>query len=277
MKGGIVVILGAIWVLDRLGLLSEVPLALAFNGDEEIGSPHSGPALGKLARDCRLGLIFECGGLAGEVVTSRRGVSRFLLKIRGESGHSGSLERDQENAIVELSRQILKLAGLNAPETGLTVNVGRVQGGTAANIIPGEAEAEFEFRFWQPEKAEEIDNSVQTLIPARIGETLTAQIIKRHSRPAMIRTPATAALYHAASLSADRIRMSLPEEARGGASDANLLAAAGLASLDGLGPIGEMDHSKNERILKDSLFQRVQLLTHLLWDLRTWSSDKQSK
>lgn len=27
----------------------------------------------------------------------------------------------------------------------------------------------------------------------------------------------------------------------------------------------------NERIVKDSLFQRVELLVHLLWDLRDWT------
>jgi hypothetical protein len=37
--------------------------------------------------------------------------------------------------------------------------------------------------------------------------------------------------------------------------------------------VGEMDHSKNERILKDSLFQRVELLVHLLWDFKDWKQE----
>ena len=84
-------------------------------------------------------------------------------------------------------------------------------------------------------------------------------------------TTAIALLYQAAARIAKKIDLELPEEARGGASDANLLAATNLPTLDGLGPVGEMDHSKNERILKDSLFKRVELLVHILWYLRNWA------
>ena len=70
---------------------------------------------------------------------------------------------------------------------------------------------------------------------------------------------------------AEQIEISLSEENRGGALDASLLAASGLPTIDGLGPVGEMDHSENETILKNSLFQRVELLVHLLWNLKTWS------
>ena len=86
----------------------------------------------------------------------------------------------------------------------------------------------------------------------------------------MVRTPAISQLYEAAVKTAKKIDLKLPEEARGGASDANFLSVTKLPTLDGLGPVGEMDHSKNERILKDSLFQRVELLVHLLWDLKDW-------
>ena len=97
------------------------------------------------------------------------------------------------------------------------------------------------------------------------------QFTHSHSRPAMSRTPATASLYQEVARTAERIHIPLSEEHRGGASDANLLAAAGLSMIDGLGPVGEMDHSEYERILKDSLFQRVELLVHLLVDLKAWS------
>jgi glutamate carboxypeptidase len=87
----------------------------------------------------------------------------------------------------------------------------------------------------------------------------------------MVCTPAISSLYQAAARTAKKVDVELPEEARGGASDANFLAATNLPTLDGLGPVGGMDHSKNERILKNSLFQRVELLVHLLWDLRNWT------
>jgi glutamate carboxypeptidase len=87
----------------------------------------------------------------------------------------------------------------------------------------------------------------------------------------MDHTQGTAQLFQKVAQIAARNQMILSEEARWGASDANLLAAVGLPTIDGLGPVGEMDHSENERIVKDSLFQRIELLVHLLCDLRDWT------
>jgi len=271
MKGGVVVVWGALWVLNRLGLLPQIPLILALNGDEEIGSPGSAQKLVELARTCRLGLVFECGGPEGSVVTSRRGLDRYHLEIHGEAGHSGTHQGAKESAIVELAQQILKLEALNDPKAGISLNVGRIQGGTAVNIIPAEAEAEFEVRFFEEQKGYEIEKRIRTIVESTSQSKLRTIITKRHGRPAMASTPAISSLYQAAARTAKKIDLALLEEARGGASDANFLATTRLPTLDGLGPVGEMDHSKNERILKNSLLQRVELLVHLLWDLRNWT------
>jgi len=271
MKGGVVVIWGALWVLDRLGFLPRISLILALNGDEEIGSPSSAQKLEELARTCRLGLVFECGGPEGSVVTSRRGLDRYRLEIHGEAGHSGTHQGAKESAVVELAQQILKLEALNDPKSGISLNVGRVKGGTAVNIIPAEAEAELEVRFFEEQKGDEIEKRIRTMVGSTPQSKLKNILTKRHGRPAMACTPAISHLYQAAARIAKKIDLELPEEARGGASDANFLAATNLPTLDGLGPVGEMDHSKNERILKNSLFQRVELLVHLLWDLRNWT------
>jgi glutamate carboxypeptidase len=273
MKGGVVVILGALWVLDRLGFLPQTPLILSFNGDEEIGSPTSAKKLAELARASRLGLVFECGGPEGSVVTSRRGLHRYRLEIHGEAGHSGTHQGAKESAVVELAHKILQLEALNDPKAGISLNVGRVKGGTAVNIIPAEAEAELEVRFYEEQKDNEIEEKIRTIVRSKPQSKVRISLTKRHGRPAMVCTPAISHLHRAAVQTARKINLELPEEARGGASDANLLAATNLPTLDGLGPVGEMDHSKNERIFKNSLFQRVELLVHLLWDLRNWTPE----
>jgi glutamate carboxypeptidase len=271
MKGGVVVILGALWVLDRLGFLPRISLTLALNGDEEIGSANSAQKLVELARASRLGLVFECGGPEGSVVTSRRGLDRYHLDVHGEAGHSGTHQGVKASAVVELAQQILKLEALNDPQAGISLNVGRVKGGTAVNIIPAEAEAELEVRFFEEQRGEEIEKRIRTMVRSTPQSKLRAILTKRHGRPPMVCTPAISHLYQTAARTAKKINLELPEEARGGASDANFLAASDLPTLDGLGPVGEMDHSRNERILKNSLFQRVELLVHLLWDLRSWT------
>ena len=271
MKGGLAVIVGAVWALDRLKVLPKIPLLLALNGDEEIGSPGSGQKLEELARFCRFGFVFECGGPDGSVVTSRRGLCRYSLKIKGKAGHAGNIQAAKQSAVVELAHQILKLEALNDREAGLSVNVGRVKGGTATNIIPAEAEAELEVRFLNQGQGDEAGELIQKLANSSQKFGLETNLIRGRARPPMEHTQGTAELFQEVAQVAARNQIILSEEARWGASDANLLAAVGLPTVDGLGPVGEMDHSEDERILKDSLFQRVELLVHLLWDLRDWA------
>jgi glutamate carboxypeptidase len=273
MKGGLAVILGALWALDHLQALPKIPLLLALNGDEEIGSPNSGHKLEELARSCRLGFVFECGGPDGSVVTSRRGLRRYSLKIKGKAGHAGNIQTAKQSAVVELAHQILKLEALNDVEAGLSVNVGRVKGGAATNIIPAEAEAELEVRFHNQEQGDEVEERIQKLANSSPESGTEINIVRGRARPPMEHTPGTAQLFLKVAQVAARNQIILSEEARWGASDANLLAAVGLPTIDGLGPVGEMDHSQDERIVKDSLFQRVELLVHLLWDLRDWTSE----
>jgi glutamate carboxypeptidase len=56
----------------------------------------------------------------------------------------------------------------------------------------------------------------------------------------------------------------VPTELRGGGSDANITAASGVVTLDGLGPFGDNDHTVDERALKTSFMQRISLVTDIL-------------
>jgi glutamate carboxypeptidase len=54
------------------------------------------------------------------------------------------------------------------------------------------------------------------------------------------------------------------DAATGGVSYANLLATLGLPVLDGLGPVGGLDHSPEEYILADSIVPRTAMLALLM-------------
>jgi glutamate carboxypeptidase len=56
----------------------------------------------------------------------------------------------------------------------------------------------------------------------------------------------------------------LADAATGGASDANTTSGMGVATLDGLGPIGGNDHSPAEYLDVDSIVPRVTLLAGVL-------------
>ncbi len=73
-------------------------------------------------------------------------------------------------------------------------------------------------------------------------------------------------LFQAVQETAASIGFSVSEEFRAGVSDANLIAGEHTPVIDGLGPIGAMDHSEDEYMIKASLLQRSALLACTLID-----------
>jgi len=47
-------------------------------------------------------------------------------------------------------------------------------------------------------------------------------------------------------------------------SDANHVASCGVTTLDGFGPFGDGDHTVNERALKSSFEQRINMMSQIL-------------
>jgi glutamate carboxypeptidase len=84
------------------------------------------------------------------------------------------------------------------------------------------------------------------------------------NRPPMERTRAGVALYKKARALAAELGFELPEAATGGASDGNFTAALGIATLDGLGAVGEGAHAPHESIAVEHLAPRTALLAALL-------------
>jgi glutamate carboxypeptidase len=68
---------------------------------------------------------------------------------------------------------------------------------------------------------------------------------------------------HAVALAAD-LGFPLRDAATGGASDANTTAGMGVPSIDGLGPIGGLDHSPGEYLEVASIVPRTVLLAGLI-------------
>ena len=61
-----------------------------------------------------------------------------------------------------------------------------------------------------------------------------------------------------------QLGQTLVEEKRGGVSDACWLSHVGIPTMDGLGPLGDKDHSPDEYIITETLFQRIELTANLL-------------
>jgi glutamate carboxypeptidase len=66
---------------------------------------------------------------------------------------------------------------------------------------------------------------------------------------------------------AERLDIAFEWIATGGASDANITAALGVPSIDGLGPIGGLSHTVDEYLEITSVEPRLKLLCELIKDI----------
>jgi len=239
------------------------PLTRLLVSDEEFGRASSRTGTEKLARDAAAVLVLEPAyGLNGDVKTARKGVGEYTLEVAGVAAHSGLDFEKGQSAIIEIAHQVLEISKLVDSQRGVTLNVGKISGGTRTNVVPATATATIDVRVASSADVAEIDRKLRSLKPfnPRCSILLTGRI----NRPPLERTEAVAGLYFKARDVAQQLGWDLAEAAVGGGSDGNFTAAMGIPTLDGLGGVGEGAHAKHESVVIEELPRRAALLAGLI-------------
>ncbi len=266
MKGGAFMGFNALRFLARAGEPPPLPATFIYTADEEVGSHTSRELIEKEARKAKYVLVLEPGRNGGSVVTARKGVGRFEVRITGRPAHSGAAHDKGRSALKEMAHQVLALEAMTDYEGGITVNVGTVIGGTRPNVVPEQATAEIDLRVNTLATAEKMEKKILALKP--VGEDVTVEVIGQMDRYPYVKTKEIEALYeHARSLAAE-YDFALPDTATGGCSDGNFTVAVGAPTLDALGADGQDAHTHKEHIYLDKLVPRQTLLIRLLQTLR---------
>jgi glutamate carboxypeptidase len=266
MKGGVAIAVFALLALAdlerELGVLPALSPVLFLNSDEELGSPDSARRIHRLARRAARAFVLEPAfGAEGRAKTERKGVARFGLRFRGRAAHAGLHPEQGASAIRELGRAVERLALLNDPGSGTTVNVGVVSGGTRGNVVAAEAHAEVDVRFISIAAGEEIERTIRDLAPTLPGVRI--EVEGEIERPPLERTPRNRALFARAPGCAAALAQTLEESSVGGGSDGSL-ASLHTATLDGLGAVGGGAHAEDEHLIVDRLPERAALLALVL-------------
>lgn len=266
MKASLVQAYFAVRSLALVGERLPRPVWWLLTSDEEVGSSESRPVIERLAKQAAYVLVLEPPTANGELKTARKGIGKLLLRVTGKAAHAGTQPELGVSAVHELAHQILRLQAMNDYAAGVTVNVGVVRGGSGRNVIPEQAEAEVDVRAWTPEQARELERMIRAVEPVLAGTKVAIE--GGFGRAPMARTPQIAGLFHQAQAIGAQLGRQLGEAASGGGSDANITAALGVATLDGLGIPGNGAHAVNEHILVEALPEQVQLLVELVRQLK---------
>src|SRR5271165_542278 len=147
MKGGLAFLMHAVQMLIDLDIPVLRNLVLQINADEAVGSDSSRALTEEAARVSDAVLVLEPGtGLEGKLKTARKGVGDYTITVRGRASHAGVDFADGANAIVEMSRQLERIAGFTQIDRGVTVSPGVIHGGTRSNVVPAECCAKVDIR-----------------------------------------------------------------------------------------------------------------------------------
>lgn len=262
MKAGVVMGITAIQILRELNALTR-PVKLLLHSDEEVGSPVSRAVTEKVARECGAVYVLEpAQGNQGAYKTARKGVGNYQLEVTGVAAHSGIDFSAGHSAILEMARQLTRIARLANPNAGITINAGVIGGGTRRNVVAASAWAELDVRTPTLRDATRVDRALHGLRAVDKGCKL--RVSGGVNRPPMERTKGTVELFRRARHFASVLGFALEEASTGGGSDGNFTSALGIPTLDGTGAVGAGAHAAHEHILAEFLAPRTVLLAALM-------------
>ena len=264
MKGGLLVMAEALRAFEQHPAAASLGWTVVLNTDEEVGSPSSTALLQRLAPGHVAGLVYEPalpdGGFAG----ARGGNALLDLVIRGRSAHVGRDFENGRSAMHVAAEAVGVLASLNAAD-GVTVNVGKIDGGGPANQVADVAVVRLNVRVSDAEKQEAVENDLRRLtfvLGRRDG--ISAELHGRFLAPPKPLVGDALALFETTRDVGKTLGLDLGWTPTGGVCDGNALQAAGLPTIDTLGVRGGSLHSPDEFVKLDSLAERAKLSALLL-------------
>jgi glutamate carboxypeptidase len=262
MKGGAYLALQAFKHVAARGA-GALPLVYLVTPDEEIGSPTTRALIEDFGRRSAYTLVLEPARDGGKIVTSRKGVGRFDVRVEGRPAHAGSRHEDGRSAVREAARQILRIENMTDYGRGVTTTVGTIVGGSAVNVTPQHCRFTVDLRVATTADGEAYENALLNLTPhdPDVQVTVTGGM----NRPTYERSAGTMRLFERARALAAELGFDLQDVPRvGGGSDGNYTAALGVPTLDGLGIDGAGAHTLHEYGLVSSIVPRMRLMQRLL-------------
>jgi tripeptide aminopeptidase len=229
---------------------SPVAVELLFTTCEELALAGA-KALDREMLEAEMGFVLDHATPIGELIVAAPSFYRIEADFRGHAAHAGIRPEDGRNAIAAAARAIGALE-LGRIDEETTANVGRIEGGTATNVVAERCHVELEARSLDHGRATEVAQRMVDVITeaASDGECDVETLVEEQFRG--YRTPRTAPHVAAAAAALEGFGIEPRYVATGGGSDANAFEAAGLPCLN-IANGTERNHQPDERVTRAAL------------------------
>ena len=166
----------------------------------------------------------------GQVVTRSPFYHRLSAAVTGAEAHSGLVPEQGRSAIVAAAKAISAME-LGRLDSETTANVGLIEGGSAANVIPGRCELVGEARALDDERAAEVVGKMTQTIAAAASEGGCEAEIETSLVHAGYRVPDDSPALLLAEEALRECGFQTERVVTGGGSDANVFRADGLDAI----------------------------------------------
>jgi glutamate carboxypeptidase len=259
MKAGIVMNAFVARAFAKLGV-KVPPIHVLFTGDEEVASPVSREITMARAKGARAVFNSEPGRATGNVVTGRKGAFFIDFEVEGVAAHSGVNPYKGASAIEAISRKIIELHQLNDEKTGISANVGTIQGGMTVNTVADHARAQLDVRYPGSTDRNELHARILEIIMRHGVKNTHAHVTNEGVFFPLAPSPESLDLLARYQKAAATLDMKVEGEFTGGSADSGFTASVGAPTLCATGPIGGDVHTDREWMRVDSIVPKAQAL-----------------
>jgi glutamate carboxypeptidase len=273
MKGGISVLLAALEAFETHPDRHGVGWTVLLSPDEEIGSPGSAPLLAELGARGHIGLTYEPALADGTLAGARKGSGNYHLIVTGKSAHAGRAFHEGANAVAGAAIIAARLHALNGQREGITVNVAKISGGGALNVVADNAVVRFNVRVPDAQASAWVAETVRGIAAEPPFPGLRLDLHGGMTRAPKPMDASQAALFAAVRETGALLGQTLAWKPSGGVCEGNNLHAAGLPNIDTLGVLGGDIHSDQEFAWPASFVERAQLSALILCKIASGEID----
>ena len=234
---------------------------LLFTPKEEVG------LLGAAAFDesrfvARLGYVYDHAGPIGEVILGAPHQQKVDIRFHGRAAHAGMFPEEGRSAIAAAARAIADLR-LGRLDGETSANVGRIQGGTARNVVPEWCDVAAEARSHDERKLADLMREIVDTVTfaASLEECEVETQVSGLSRGYRFRRDDVPVQIAATAL--ERVGLEPSFILSGGGADANVLNERGLQCVNLANGMTDI-HTPDERIAVADLEQMVDVTLALI-------------
>jgi len=207
-----------------------VGLELLFTTCEEIGL-RGAKAFDRSQLDAEFGFVFDHASPIGELIVAAPTLYRIEGRFRGAPAHAGIRPEEGRNAIVAAARALAALE-LGRIDDQTTANAGRIEGGSAINVVAEHCRVELEARSLDHDRAGDLAARIVDALTesASDAECDVETIVEEEFRA--YRLARSSPPVHAAVAVLEGLGIEPRPIPTGGASDAHVFQARGLPCLN---------------------------------------------